>query len=299
MIFFLASGLPASAATDSANGPLIFQPYIGARIYSAILENTLVGGKRGLSFYGVGSFDPRSGPSTVAVAAAFPFSKLEKVKTAGWAFGFAYGNGTFSYEKNRYVTPELRFIEAMVGRTSVEGQDSERSGFGGYFEITLRNEQLLPNAEYEQIVATYGRLVPPNNRSLNLRIGSVSGLGGHGFVDQKPNRYVGHSYHLGISMPLLDDQSTTVHLQAKVFAYCRAESILCGLNAELHHARAPVRLAGIQDLENQFFGGPFIQFFFQKKYVLSVAANYTLAANQSRSIGSSVPLLKSSFSIAF
>lgn len=280
-------------------GPLIYQPYIGARIYSAILESTLVGGKKGLSFFGVGSLSSRSGPSNLAVAAAFPFFKVENVKTAGWAYGFGYGQSTFSYEQDRYVAPSLRFFEMMVGRTSVEGRNNDRSGFGGYFEITLRDEQLNTNDDYEQIAQAYGRTIAEHNRSFNIRIGAVSEVGGLGFVTQKPSPRIGHSYHLGLSLPMIDKQSTTIHLQAKIFTYCRADDILCGLNVELHHARNPRHLANLDDLENQLFIGPWMQFHFGPKYLLSFSSYFTLSASANRTVSSWIPLLKSSFTIAF
>jgi len=281
------------------NSPLVFQPYLGTRLYSAILESTLVGGKRGLSFYGILSFDEQSGPSQYAVAAAFPFSKVEREKSQGWAWGLGMGQSNFAYEAQIFANPSLRFYEAMLGRTSVDIDNPERSGFGGYFEIAFRDEQLVEGDEYNSLIANYARTIPPHSRSINLRIGAVSGLGGKGFVEQKPSTRFGHSYHFALSAPVLDNSSTTLHLQAKVFAFCKIPNILCGLSVDHFHNRNPVHFSGGDDVENQILLGPWAQIQFEKKYVWSTAVLYSWSASRYRTIRTPIPLVKSSFSIAF
>ncbi len=131
--------------------------------------------------------------------------------------------------------------------------------------------------------------MPQHSRTLNLRIGAVSGLGGQGFVEQKPSQKFGHSYHFGLSMPLLDDSSTTLHLQAKVFAFCKSNNVLCGISADLFHNRNPQHVGNIlDDVENQILLGPWTQIQFEKKYVWSLAVIYSWSASRYRTIRSLV-----------
>jgi hypothetical protein len=290
-------------------GAILYQPYVGSRIYSAILEATVLGGRRGLSFFGVGSFSETSGPSTFAVTAALPFTKIENSRTSGWAFGAGYGRTTFSYEVDRYLAPPLEFYEIMFGRTSTEGTQSSKSdsilrtGFGGYFEATLRDEQPIKDAEYESIMTFYSQSFPQHNRSLNFRFGAVSGLGGIGYVSQKPSTQVGYSYHLGISMPFfntqVDNQATLFHFQNKVFFYCQKPNWVCGTDINVHYARDRSQSSAFEDLKIQFFYGAWSQWYFLDRYLLSAAVVWVFSMNNQQRLSSNIPLLKSSFSIAF